>query len=626
MKRQYKEQRADETDSSISSSEDDDKSEEHSVGASKAKGKRNKIVRKYDSDFIRYGFIQSPQNNDLPQCVVCLQVLSNESLKPNKLKRHLDTKHSELKNKTKEYFVRKAEEFVKQRKCFKTVLSITEKALKASYAVALRIARAKKAHTIGEDLILPAAMDICEIMIGHDESQKLKSIPLSDDTVRRRIVEMSDDVKFQLLARLQKVDFALQLDESTDIAGESQLLVYVRFIHEREICEDFLFCKPLPTRSTGEQVFAMLNDFINSSGLQWTQCLAVCTDGAASMTGRHTGLVARIRAVAPHIMSTHCMIHREALASKHLSNDFAEILSDCVKIVNFIKAKPLNNRLFAKLCAESGAEHKHLLLHAEVRWLSRGKVIERLFELRSELLEFLTQYNVDLAGKVADDLWLLKLAYLADIFSQLNILNTSMQGEESNILKSTDKITAFKKKLRIWKTRIQNGITEMFTTLTEYLNETNMVLTDNMVSSITEHLHVMAEYFDNYFPTENIGTHDWIRNPFQCELTDLTGREEEELAELASDRTLQMTFAQQTLTSFWCSVSQEYPLLHKKAMHILLPFATTYLCETAFSMLTIMKTKYRSRLNVEDDMRLCLSKISPRIDKLCSRRQAHPSH
>ena len=52
----------------------------------------------------------------------------------------------------------------------------------------------------------------------------------------------------------------------------------------------------------------------------------------------------------------------------------------------------------------------------------------------------------------------------------------------------------------------------------------------------------------------------------------------------------------------------------------------TYLCETAFSVLTNMKTKYRSRLAVESDLRVCLTKIVPRIEKLCSEKQPHPSH
>ena len=50
------------------------------------------------------------------------------------------------------------------------------------------------------------------------------------------------------------------------------------------------------------------------------------------------------------------------------------------------------------------------------------------------------------------------------------------------------------------------------------------------------------------------------------------------------------------------------------------------MCERAFSALTHMKTKYRSRLNVESDRWVCLKQIAPKIDELCKVKQTHPSH
>ena len=47
--------------------------------------------------------------------------------------------------------------------------------------------------------------------------------------------------------------------------------------------------------------------------------------------------------------------------AKDMNEDLAEAFSTCIKIVNFIKARPLNHRLFENMCREMEAEHKHFV-------------------------------------------------------------------------------------------------------------------------------------------------------------------------------------------------------------------------------------------------------------------------
>jgi hypothetical protein len=68
------------------------------------------------------------------------------------------------------------------------------------------------------------------------------------------------------------------------------------------------------------------------------------------------------------------------------------------------------------------------------------------------------------------------------------------------------------------------------------------------------------------------------------------------------------------------------PALAKTVFKILLPFPTTYECEVGFSSLLQIKTKHRSRLNVEDDLRCALSSTSLRSKKLAAEKQVQPSH
>ena len=120
---------------------------------------------------------------------------------------------------------------------------------------------------------------------------------------------------------------------------------------------------------------------------------AVCTDGAPAMIGCKSGLKGLIKSVAPHIAFTHCMLHKDALVSKMLPSSLADVLKIVVKTVNFVRGRALNHCIFMQLCKEMDSKFKVLLYYTEVRWLSRGKVMNRVFALLTELLKFLKSHN-----------------------------------------------------------------------------------------------------------------------------------------------------------------------------------------------------------------------------------------
>ena len=97
---------------------------------------------------------------------ICNDVLSADSMKPNKLKRHFDTKHQNFSDRPKDvglqYCKNKADGVKKGRlDAGGRYQQQNVAAVEASYLVALRIAKAKKPHTIiAEDLLLPATKDI----------------------------------------------------------------------------------------------------------------------------------------------------------------------------------------------------------------------------------------------------------------------------------------------------------------------------------------------------------------------------------------------------------------------------------------------------------------------------------
>lgn len=79
-------------------------------------------------------------------------------------------------------------------------------------------------------------------------------------------------------------------------------------------------------------------------------------------------------------------------------------------------ARPLNSHIFTALCRAMGSNHVMLLLHTDVRWLSRGKVLTRFFELKDELKIFFTDHNFHLSDHWHDEEFLTRLTYLGDNF------------------------------------------------------------------------------------------------------------------------------------------------------------------------------------------------------------------
>ncbi|XP_025192681.1 zinc finger BED domain-containing protein 5-like [Melanaphis sacchari] len=235
-------------------------------------------VRKYNTEYLQLGFtFAGTEDEPKPQCIICLEILSNESMKPSKLRRHFETKHGEFTRKSLDFFVVKLGEFKKSQKVMKssTSLSGNKNATLASYEVAQLVAKSGKAHTIAEELILPAAIVLCKTMLGKSAAKLISSVPLSNNTIQRRITDMSANIEETLFTRLSTSDkFALQLDESTDIANHV---------------------------------------------IRWEKCVGITTDGAAAMSGYKTGLLGRMKEVAPQVKWTHCCIHREALVAKRLS-------------------------------------------------------------------------------------------------------------------------------------------------------------------------------------------------------------------------------------------------------------------------------------------------------------------
>jgi len=121
-----------------------------------------------------------------------------------------------------------------------------------------------------------------------------------------------------------------------------------------------------------------------------------------------------------------------------------------------------------------------------------------------------------LSDRLNDFSRLVKLAYLSDIFSHLNILNINLQGEKVTVFQVEDKIEAMIKKLELRHRRLSNRNYDTFPNLTNFLSSSNEELSE-VDKIIARHLKDMQRSFREYFPVPD-SSKNWIRESFSVNM------------------------------------------------------------------------------------------------------------
>ena len=216
---------------------------------------------------------------------------------------------------------------------------------------------------------------------------------------------------------------------------------------------------PLKGTTTGKDVLEAVLTCFKDNNLHLSRLVSVTTDGAPAMIGVKKGFVTLLEnhmasvGFDNTIIKLHCIIHQEALCAKHCQIN--NVMTVVVKIVNYILSRGLNHRLFKKLCQESDSSDSDLIYHCDVRWLSRGNMLQRFLNLLPEICTFLEMKQQDFP-QLSDPHWISNLAFLVDITQYLNDLNKKLQGKNQLVNVLYANIEAFEMKLVLLENQIAN--------------------------------------------------------------------------------------------------------------------------------------------------------------------------
>jgi hypothetical protein len=155
--------------------------------------------------------------------------------------------------------------------------------------------------------------------------------------------------------------------------------------NDGNIKEEMVKTVPLHGKTRSKDIFQSFHACLLEMKVPIHKLVSVATDGAPAMTSKNVGLIGLCKKdpAFPDSFSYHCVIRQQALCTKVIN--FQHVMSVVQKIVYSVCTRPLQT--FDKTDTHYG----DLILHTEVRWLSRGKILFRFQKRLPTVMEFLPE-------------------------------------------------------------------------------------------------------------------------------------------------------------------------------------------------------------------------------------------
>ena len=226
------------------------------------------------------------------------------------------------------------------------------------------------------------------------------------------------------------------IDESTDMTDNAQLMVFAIYC-DGSLCRTCLVWLLLKEEHHEKNNYEALKSMIESINIEIKSIITLTTDEAPAMLGKGRGLIGQLLIDNPNLISFHCIIH-QAVHCASLGKEYREVMGTTKKLVNFLRStSTLQHCLLRNFLSKSNAIYSDLQVHNNIRWLSKGRVLERFWSIREELMVFVKDQNNMKANTfleyLRDDTKLEIIGFLADMMLYLNELRLKLQRQNYQI-------------------------------------------------------------------------------------------------------------------------------------------------------------------------------------------------
>ena len=486
------------SDSGSDADSDADSDSDQEPQPKKSKTKKPK-KRNYDPSWEKSFFVI--EANGMGFCLLCESSKGVKTFHKSSINRHYVTNHASVEKKYPKGSVQRDELLAKKKsylasgqKIIKMSLDQNYSATLASFQLAWSIAKSKKPFNTAE-WFKESLLSMAPALFGSmDEKGKnavidcIQNLPLSDDTIPRRISKISEQIFKQTICELQQAEsWSFAIDSSSDIKDVENLLIYVSYTifdastgrYRTKRC--YLVDIHMRGRMTGKDMWTEFQNFVDKVKLDWNKLVNCGTDGCPSMLGEDNGFVAHLSKKAPWVIINHCILHLQALAGKQ-SLKLDNVMQEVVAVISAIMSEKLPHRRFQKLLTELEANYPDMIYFTQVRWLSKGKVLSRFLCLIEEIRVFLIEEGkADKYSYVFESFWICKVQFLADVVRDFNVINMRMQSADSTVPKLVlaikdlitlidDRVKEMKKnKFASWKHLKNSTLTDIVSNKKEFL-------------------------------------------------------------------------------------------------------------------------------------------------------------
>lgn len=239
-------------------------------------------------------------------------------------------------------------------------------------------------------------------------------------------------------------------------------------------------------------------------------------------------------------------------------------------------------------------EQSDISYHTALRWLSLGKVLKRVWDLKAEIPEFCETKGKEIP-ELSDEDWMADFAFAVDVTALMNELNTKLQGKGLFVHEMHSLVKAFMRKML--SSQLESKTLTHMQTLKEVTPSADHL---SRYSSMLGALH--GEFSGRFEDVRTIEDEmRMISSPFTCSVDNAPSDVQLELIDLQSDAVLAEDFKSKSLLDFYSSFKKEnFPNMRRHAQKMLVLFGSTYTREQTFSMMKFTKSRYRSSLT--DDL------------------------